>query len=51
MFQISTIQDTIRVPPHDLSLPLLEAIKRQIEKLFFNKVSTLILCFLNYYYA
>lgn len=38
MFNLSTIEDTIRIPPQELSLPLLDAIKAQIEKLFFDKV-------------
>ncbi|KAH7284146.1 hypothetical protein KP509_34G041200 [Ceratopteris richardii] len=38
MFNLVTIEDTIRIPPHNLSLPLVEAIKLQIQSLFFDKV-------------
>eukprot|EP00249_Psilotum_nudum_P019455 c27262_g1_i1 orf=581-1147(+) len=38
MFVLVSLCDTIRIPPHNLSLPLLEAIQIEIRKLFFDKV-------------
>ncbi|XP_043718951.1 DNA-directed RNA polymerase III subunit RPC8 [Telopea speciosissima] len=45
MFYLSLIEHTLRVPPHLLSLPLEEAIKGELERLFLDKViSNLGLC-------
>ncbi|OVA01419.1 RNA polymerase Rpb7 [Macleaya cordata] len=38
MFFLSLIEHTLRLPPHLLSLPLLEAIRGELETLFLNKV-------------
>lgn len=38
MFCLSKIEHTLPLPPHLLSLPLVDAIKGQLEKLFLDKV-------------
>ncbi|KAL5792818.1 hypothetical protein ACOSP7_001412 [Xanthoceras sorbifolium] len=38
MFYLSKIEHTLRLPPHLLSLPLNEAIKEELEKIFLDKV-------------
>ncbi|CAK9193327.1 hypothetical protein BDL97_01G199200 [Sphagnum fallax] len=38
MFVLTVLQDTLRIPPHNLSLPLQDALTRQICSLYFDKV-------------
>ena len=41
MFCLSELEDTVRVPPSDLNLPLEVAIKKALQKLFLDKVWSL----------
>ncbi|KAI9181997.1 hypothetical protein LWI28_020928 [Acer negundo] len=38
MFYLSKIEHTLRLPPHLLSLPLDEAVKKELENIFLDKV-------------
>ncbi len=38
MFVLTVLQDTLRIPPHNLSLPLQDALTQQICSLYFDKV-------------
>ncbi|XP_009110974.1 DNA-directed RNA polymerase III subunit RPC8 isoform X2 [Brassica rapa] len=44
MFCLSELEDTVRVPPSDLNLPLEVAIKKALQKLFLDKVLSIGLC-------
>ena len=39
MFVLTELQDTLRVPPQSLSIPLQDAITQEIGSLYFDKVS------------
>ncbi|CAN7096955.1 unnamed protein product [Brassica rapa subsp. narinosa] len=45
MFCLSEMEDTVRVPPDLLNLPLEVAIKKVLQKLLLNKVCSLTFCF------
>jgi DNA-directed RNA polymerase subunit E'/Rpb7 len=38
MFVLTELQDTLRVPPQSLSIPLQDAITQEIANLYFDKV-------------
>ncbi|KAF3570162.1 hypothetical protein F2Q69_00063721 [Brassica cretica] len=44
MFCLSELEDTVRVPPDFLKLPLEVAIKKVLQKLFLDKVLSIGLC-------
>lgn len=44
MFYLSRIEHTLRVPPSLLNLPILDAIKGELEKLFIDKVRVFFVC-------
>jgi DNA-directed RNA polymerase III subunit RPC8 len=49
MFYLSRIEHTFRMPPCLLNLPIEEAIKGELEKLFLDKVCCA--CMIDFYYC
>lgn len=39
MFVLAELQDTLRIPPQSLSIPLQDAVTQEIASLYFDKVS------------
>ena len=50
MFYLSRIEHTFRVPPSLLNLPIEEAIKGELEKLFLDKVIVALVSLIYIYY-
>jgi len=38
MFVLTELQDTLRIPPQSLSIPLQDAVTQEIASLYFDKV-------------